>query len=172
MLVLPVILALSACRPNKAAVESPHSQSGLNASGAPYSSEEIAAAVRAGLVAKRWTISTDEPGAVTGTVTAGGHSATVRVVYDAQGWAIEYVGSSPGLVYENHPELGPLIHHRYNLWVSHLDNAIRGSLAAPPTATPAPAPGPTPEAAPPPTGEPANQELPTLADPAEPAPQP
>src|SRR5688572_967817 len=75
-----------ACHFNQAPVQVPHLT--LESSSRPYTEAQVASAVRAGFLAKGWSVLTDEPGVMTGRVSAGGHTATVRVRYGTGGWAI------------------------------------------------------------------------------------
>lgn len=70
-----------------------------------------------------WRVVGDEPGRVTLRVATGTHSATVAVPYDADGFQIRYVASADMdyALADGHP----VIHPRYNKWVTDLGNAIR-----------------------------------------------
>ncbi len=79
--------------------------------------------IRWALDAKGWRVEEEQPGAVLASVRAGGHEATVEVVYDDRGYAIRHIRSSPGLKFDGHS-----IHKRFNHWVDRLDNAIQNRL--------------------------------------------
>ena len=130
----PLVLAAAGCHSNQAPLENPQSVAGKSATGEAYTVNQIAAAIRSGAQAKRWNILSDEPGTMQARQDAGGHYAVVDISYNEAGWTISYLESSPGLIYEETEKHGPIIHHRYNLWVRHLDAAIRKFLGAPASA--------------------------------------
>jgi hypothetical protein len=131
-LALTLMLVSTACHVTQAPIESPRTEVGLSSQGQPHRMEEIADAVRRGLLKKGWNILQDVPGVIDARVETGGHHATVRITYTTGGWLIEHVDSSPGLRYEQHRHHGPIIHHRYNSWARKLDAAIRDALLTKP----------------------------------------
>jgi hypothetical protein len=133
-LAVALLVSLPACHPTQAPIESPHASVGFAPDGRPYSTQAIAAAIRRGLMAKKWNVLADQPGMIQARVDAGGHHAVVRITYTAGGWLIEHVDTSPGLRYEEHRRHGLIVHHRYNGWVRRLDAAIREALQSPPEA--------------------------------------
>lgn len=72
---------------------------------------------------RRWRLMQDRPGVLTLEATAGDHSATVDVLYDAAGFQIKY-RSSTALDYAAAGDR-VVIHPRYNNWISSLSNEIR-----------------------------------------------
>lgn len=84
----------------------------------------IEAAVRRG-----WRVVLEEPGRLTLRVVTHDHSATVDVLYDAGGFQIKYHDS---VDMDYAVEGGrPLIHPRYNRWITELGNEIgRGAHGA------------------------------------------
>ncbi|MEY4582736.1 MAG: hypothetical protein RL701_7439 [Pseudomonadota bacterium] len=102
-----------------------------------------------------WTLTSEGPDGIVGTVMSGHHSATVHIQYDERSYSIQYVDSSPSLKFN-----GVSIRRKYNEWVDRLDRAIRANLvsptwdgaqaapvAPPPDAEPAPATAAEPEPA-------------------------
>jgi hypothetical protein len=132
-----LLVCLLACHPKQAPIETPHASLGLAADGRPHTTEAVAAAIRRGLLTKKWNVLAEQPGLIQARVDAGGHYAVVRITYTAGGWLIEHVESSPGLRHEEHRRHGPIIHHRYNHWVRRLDAAIRQAVQSPPGDAPA-----------------------------------
>lgn len=128
---LGLATTLSACSPHLAPILAPQSPAGLDAAGQAPSAREVGDAVRAGLIKKRWVITATTDQHVDAQVSAGGHTATVRVAYNAGGWSISHIQSSPGLKYGQHRRHGAIIHRRYNNWIRQLDHAIRAQLQAP-----------------------------------------
>lgn len=92
-----------------------------------YDVDQVHEAITGGLLAKGWSVESEEPGRIMASVTSGGHSATVRIDYDSAGWTIAHERSSEGLRFD--PDR-PSIHKRYNNWVKGLDGVIRQKLAA------------------------------------------
>ena len=105
---------------------------GFASDGRPHSTGTIAAAIRRGLLTKKWNVLADQPGLIHARVDAGEHYAVVRITYTAGGWLIEHVDTSPSLRYEEHRRHGTIVHRRYNGWVRRLDAAIREALLSSP----------------------------------------
>jgi hypothetical protein len=143
---LLLTLAGSACSPTLAPVYSPAQTAGVNAAGVPYTAAEIDQAAIAGAQAKGWTILSHAPGLTVAEVSAGGHSARVRIATSQGGWRIEHDQSSPGLHFGGDDRHGAVIHRRYNHWVRLLDESIRQQLAHLTPATPTAPTEPPPEA--------------------------
>jgi hypothetical protein len=116
-------------------------------------------AILRALVERKWTIVKEEGTSILATVTAGGHTATVGITYNATSYSIRYVDSSPGLKYD-----GVEIHRRYNHWVDRLRVSINEHLANAPPAPSAPTAGG--EVTAPPVEPPTGPVLPPPADPA------
>lgn len=147
------------CSPVLAPVYSPNTHAGISPSGHAYPPEAVEQAILRAMATKGWRPLERGAGFVRGEVSAGGHQAVVRVVFNAGGWRIDYESSSPGLKYGQDSRHGEIIHRRYNHWIRLLDEAISRELKAvtylPP---PAPAPAPVvvvPPPAPPPEPTPA-----------------
>ncbi len=152
---VPALLSVAACHPKQTPINNPTSAIGLSPQGTPYPVDEVATAVRKGAIAKRWVVLSEEPGVAVARVDSGGHFAVVEIRYNAGGWSIGHRDTSPSLRYEVTEKHGPIVHRRYNSWVSGLDASIRKSLtqpavapaAAPAAATPPPAAAPVTPAA-------------------------
>ncbi len=125
-----ISMGASACAPSQTDLHSPSTVVGLDAQGQPANVEQVAHAIRTGASNKGWTVISDEPGVVGASVSSGGHNAVVRIHYTAAGWVIERESSSEGLKYDPDYHGRQIIHHRYNLWVRHLDRAIQNALHA------------------------------------------
>ncbi|MCB9667114.1 MAG: hypothetical protein H6715_03220 [Myxococcales bacterium] len=134
LIFLAFILGSGGCRPTLAPVYAPHTQAGVRSSGSAYTIGEIKTAVFTGLQNKGWRTISVAPGNVEAEIASGKHTARVKVHYDAQGWAIDYVSSSPGLKYQQDSEHGGIIHRRYNHWIRLLDEAISQALPSLPAA--------------------------------------
>ena len=78
---------------------------------------------------RAWKIQDDKPGHVLMLAQTGTHVATVDVDYDGAGFQIKYQGSQDMdyAVEDGHP----VIHPRYNRWVTTLSNEIRRSVVLP-----------------------------------------
>jgi hypothetical protein len=124
-LTLGLVMILSGCGAGTAELFAPRTPAAPDASGTRASIEQVRWAIRVGLVRKRWNILEENPRAFVARVTSGGHRATVQIRYNATGWTIEHLASSPGLLYREHKNR---IHRRYNHWVKGLDNAIQLAL--------------------------------------------
>jgi hypothetical protein len=75
---------------------------------------------------RAWKIQDDKPGRLMLLAQTQTHIATVDVIYDGRGFQIKYNGSldMDYAVEDGHP----VIHPRYNRWISTLSNEIRRSL--------------------------------------------
>jgi hypothetical protein len=98
-------------------------------------------AILEGAAQRSWRVKQDTPGKMTLVAQTQTHIATVDVIYDGSGFQIRYQGSvdMDYAVEEGHP----VIHPRYNRWISTLGNEIRRSaiFRRKPLAASAPAPG-------------------------------
>lgn len=134
---IPALLSFAACHPKQTPINNPTSAIGLSPQGGAYPIDEVATAVRKGAIAKRWVVLSEEPGVAVARVDSGGHFAVVEIRYNAGGWSIGHRDSSPTLRYEVTDKHGPIVHRRYNSWVTGLDASIRKSLLQPAAAAPA-----------------------------------
>ena len=174
------LASLQGCAPNLADVQNPQGFVNLDAYGRPGSPELVLAAIRLGATNKHWHIVSEGPGVELAQVSSGGHDATVRIDYNERGWLITHQSSSPGLKYRADYGGRQVIHHRYNMWVRHLNRSIENALMqlqmAPPMVPTAGGPATLPAApaptmmAPPPAQVPA--AAPTMPAPVAPAPVP
>ncbi len=154
LVLLSALGALGACGANLAPVMDVRNAPVVLPAGMPPSPALTRDAILRAIVAKHWTIDGENGQTIVTSVSSGGHSATVRIDYDAAYYSITYLKSSAGLKYD-----GQNIHRRYNHWIDRLREAINRSIAQtgmvpammPPP--PAPVPGPAP-VAPPPAGSP------------------
>jgi hypothetical protein len=104
-------------------------------------------AIESSLARRKWPVKEKAPGRYVAVITERKHTATVAIVYDAQGARIEYVEST-NLLYEK-TDQGELIHRMYNNWTKTLANDIAAATKAPVAAGAPPAAAP-PAGAPPP----------------------
>jgi hypothetical protein len=122
-------------------------------------------AILRAIAAKHWNLEGENGETIVAGVSSGGHSASVRIDYNASYYSISYLKSSDSLKYD-----GQNIHRRYNHWIDRLREAINREIAqagyapapmapppaaapvapAPAPAAPAPAPGAQPVPPPPP----------------------
>ncbi len=95
----------------------------MGVSGLAPNADGVRGATLRGLTAKHWAVVGTEPGVIICSVNAGGHFATVRIEFDAQGYIILHEESSPALRFD-----GERIHRRYNSWIKNLQRAIQVEL--------------------------------------------
>jgi hypothetical protein len=79
--------------------------------------------IEAGL-SRQWVMTPAGPGVINGRLTQRGHTADIRVIYSAQTYSIQYVGS------QNLLAANGQIHRNYHRWVHNLDQDIQLRLAA------------------------------------------
>jgi len=93
--------------------------------GQPATTEQVRQAILTGSQALGWVMFTEVPGASVGLryTKKQGHSATVRIDYDAEGYQIKYVDSVE-LQREGSGD-SARIHPAYNIWVKNLVARIR-----------------------------------------------
>lgn len=157
----------SACGANLAPVLQVQNAPAPLPQGATPSPARTRDAIVRALADRHWTLDSEQGQSLMATVSSGGHTATVRIDYDANYYSITYANSSPGLKYD-----GQYIHRRFNHWVDRLRSSINQQLAMTAVAAPV-APAPVAPAAPAPAapaapGDPAAPP----AEPAVPAPPP
>jgi hypothetical protein len=170
LVLLSALGALSACGANLAPVMDVKNAPVVLPAGMPPSPALTRDAILRAIVAKHWTIDGENGQTIVTSVTSGGHSATVRIDYDAAYYSITYLKSSAGLKYD-----GQNIHRRYNHWVDRLREAINRSIAQTgmvPAAVPPPVAAPPPAAVPPPAASPEPAPAPGAVPPPPPPPPP
>ncbi len=91
--------------------------------GTSVTQDDVKRAVIRALARRAWTVEETTDDAVVASVSAGGHSATVKVAIGPGTYTINHLKSSEGLRYD-----GTEIHHRYNHWVRRLDSTIMNEL--------------------------------------------
>lgn len=157
LVVVPLFVGNVACRPTMAPVFQVSGARLTPYAGGPLADAEVREVLVRGVTTKRWTVTEEQPGALFAEIREKGHYAKVRIDYNAAGYAISYVDSSPSFHYD-----GVNIHRRYNHWVRMLNDSIQrafmeyqqarrtGSVApstpavaAPSTASPDAAPTPS-----------------------------
>lgn len=117
-LMLTLVCSTAACNPTLAPILNVDEAVSVPVDGTA-SVERTHKAIRAGLADKSWKVVSDEPGLIVASIQAGGHSAKVKIKYDAKRYSIHHLESSPGLGYD-----GSSIHRRYNHWINLLRKAI------------------------------------------------
>lgn len=142
--IVVLILTLASCR------SAPIERAAMSPIGIGQSSSQVRAVIRASLATGEWTILGEQDGSIyatMGTVPTHGWVINIRVDYDKDKYAIQYVNSI-GMDYD--PRSGT-IHENYNRRVRSLRNMIDSGLSGlPPQATEVAAPSePQPSAAPP-----------------------
>jgi hypothetical protein len=165
---LTAAVAHGGCGANMAPVLNPKDVPVVTAAQGAPTTEQVRAAIVAGLAAKGWTVQSEEGLALTAETSSGGHTASVTIEYSSTRYSIHHLNSSEGLKYD-----GQEIHRRYNHWIDLLQQAINAELAKvnppPPLDTAAegppdaPPPAPAPEAAPAPAPEAAPESGPAAA---------
>ena len=94
---------------------------------APPEQKALESAIEGALTHRKWAIKEHTPGRYAATYAERNFSATIAVLYDAQGARIEYVDSQ-GLKYEKSGD-GATIHRSYNTWVTNLASDIKVNLS-------------------------------------------
>lgn len=94
----------------------------VSVEGAVLSDAEIEEAIVRGAIDKGWRIVSRDPGVIAAEIDVREHYAAVRIPYDRNGYAIEYVDS------RDLEQRGNEIHKSYNRWVQNLDQAIQRQL--------------------------------------------
>jgi hypothetical protein len=94
--------------------------------GAPPSATlgQVGQAIERAATGLGWTVSQEQPGAMTATLDVRTHKAVVRIAYDTRRFSIAYK-DSVNLKYD-----GTDIHYRYNSWIRNLRNEIEKEAAA------------------------------------------
>lgn len=111
------------CRPNLSPVYEPEGSVVATASGLSPTADGVRGAILRAMTTKHWTVVGSEPGVILAHVNSGGHFATVRIEYDAEGYVILHEETSPGLKFD-----GDAIHRRYNHWIKGLNVQIQVEL--------------------------------------------
>lgn len=86
--------------------------------------EQVRNAIIQSGVSLGWQMKEVEPGHIVGTLFLRNHMAQVDIPYNTKAYSIQYKNSS-NLKYD-----GTTIHSRYNVWVEHLNRAIKNHLVA------------------------------------------
>jgi hypothetical protein len=133
------IAGLVACGANLSPVLNIERAPVAPAAAGPHVLQVVHDAIVRALISRTWVVASDEPQSLTASVTRGGHSATVHIVYGSDAYSIHHVQSSPGLKFD-----GVNIHKRYNQWIDRLRVSIDAELKA----VSGPSPGALPVAQP------------------------
>jgi hypothetical protein len=132
-LVLAVALgvAASACHASVAPVLAVSNAQLVSVSGQPLAEGDARSMIMRALLAKHWTVLSEQPGSIAAQATSRGHSATIRVDYSLSGYSISHVDSTPGLKYD-----GTNIHRLYNNWIKGLSAQIQKESSQGPALAP------------------------------------
>jgi hypothetical protein len=94
---------------------------------AAVSMDDIARAIKSGLVAREWTVQREENGVIEAKLFVRSHTAEIRIPFDKEYVNIRYV-SSTNLLYEEKQGIKH-IHRNYNKWIKLLERDIASKLA-------------------------------------------
>jgi hypothetical protein len=88
--------------------------------------EQVTKAIKASLVGRTWTVTSEEPGHIVSTLNLREHMAKIDIVYDAQTIKIAYLDSGELLYAEKKGQR--MIHHNYLAWIQNLVNDMNRNL--------------------------------------------
>ena len=89
--------------------------------------EQVAKAIKAALLHREWTITSEQPGEIGSTLHLRDHIARITITYDTREIRIRYVDSS-NLKYEVKRNGTRLIHSNYAGWIQNLVADVRQNL--------------------------------------------
>lgn len=96
------------------------------ATGKELTMEQVQKAIVEAGLSLRWIMSPDKPGHILATQNARSHTAIVDIAYTTKSYNITYKDS----INLNYNADKQTIHEAYKGWITNLDNAIKGRLAA------------------------------------------
>jgi len=120
ILLLPILLLLSGWR------EAPLVNPDPIAIPAKAKSADVARIVKKALVARKWIVSEDRPGAIKATLLVREHKARIAIDWNAKDIRISYIDSENLNYTEKNGQ--KLIHQNYNSWINNLVVDISGEL--------------------------------------------
>jgi hypothetical protein len=89
--------------------------------------EDIAKAIKSGLIAREWTVQREENGVIEAKLFVRSHTADIRIPFNKDSIGIQYV-SSTNLLYDEKHGI-KYIHRNYNKWIKLLERDIANRLA-------------------------------------------
>jgi hypothetical protein len=89
--------------------------------------EDIAKAIKSGLIARDWTVQREENGVIEAKLFVRSHTADIRIPFNKDSINIQYV-SSTNLLYDEKQGI-KYIHRNYNKWIKLLERDIANRLA-------------------------------------------
>ena len=89
--------------------------------------EDVARAIKSGLVAREWTVQREENGVIEAKLFVRSHTAEIRIPFDKEYVNIQYI-SSTNLLYDEKHGI-KYIHRNYNKWIKLLERDIANRLA-------------------------------------------
>jgi hypothetical protein len=89
--------------------------------------EDVARAIKSGLVAREWTVQREENGVIEAKLFVRSHTADIRIPFDKEYVNFQYVSSTNLLFDEKHGI--KYIHRNYNKWIKLLERDITSKLA-------------------------------------------
>ena len=88
--------------------------------------EQVAKAIKASLVGRAWTVTSEDPGHIVSTLNVREHMAKIDIVYDLQTVKIKYLDSGELLYAEKKGQR--VIHRNYLNWITNLVNDMNRNL--------------------------------------------
>jgi hypothetical protein len=88
--------------------------------------EQVAKAIKASLVGRAWTVTSEDPGHIVSTLNVREHMAKIDIVYDLQTIRIKYLDSGELMYAEKKGQR--VIHRNYLNWIANLRNDINRNL--------------------------------------------
>jgi hypothetical protein len=120
ILLLPILLLLVGWR------EAPLVNPDPIAIPAKAKSAEVGKIIKKALVARKWIVSEDRPGAIKATLLVREHKARIAIDWNAKDIRISYIDSENLNYLEKNGK--KLIHQNYNSWINNLVVDISGEL--------------------------------------------
>jgi hypothetical protein len=88
--------------------------------------EQVAKAIKASLVGRAWTVTSEDPGHIVSTLNVREHMAKIDIVYDLQTVKIKYLDSGELMYAEKKGQR--VIHRNYLNWITNLVNDMNRNL--------------------------------------------
>lgn len=120
ILLLPILLLLVGWR------EAPLVNPDPIAIPATAKSAEVGKIIKKALVARKWIVSEDKPGAIKATLLVRDHKARIAIDWNAKDIRISYIDSENLNYLEKNGK--KMIHQNYNSWINNLVVDISGEL--------------------------------------------
>lgn len=88
--------------------------------------EQVAKAIKASLLGRAWTVTSEDPGHIVSTLNVREHMAKIDIVYDLQTVKIRYLDSGELMYAQKKGQR--LIHRNYLNWIANLVNDMNRNL--------------------------------------------